>query len=78
MPPAERCIAAWCKEMSANAGIFIYESQLLRACGTPVTADHIRNPGYRLTYSYAPACAISINKSCKHELFIAAAQDFHI
>ena len=39
----------------------IYESQLLRACGTPVTADRIRNPGYRPTYLFGLACPISIN-----------------
>ena len=37
------------------------ESQLLRACVAPVTADNIRNPGYRPTYSCRLARPISMN-----------------
>jgi len=45
--------------------------------GAPTIADCIRNPGYRPTYSYSLACAISINPPCKHGEFMSAAQDFH-
>ena len=55
----------------------VNESRLLRAYGAPTIADCIRNPGYRPTYSYSLACAISINPTCKHAGFMAAAQDFH-
>ena len=55
----------------------VNESRLLRAYGAPAIADCIRNPGYRPTYSYSLACAISINPPCKHGEFMAAAQDFH-
>ena len=41
--------------MSPAGDITIYESQLFRAYGAPTAADRIRNPGYRPTYSYAPA-----------------------
>ena len=41
--------------MSPVGDITIYESQLFRAYGAPTAADRIRNPGYRPTYSYAPA-----------------------
>ena len=37
------------------------ESQLLRACVAPVTADNIRNSGYRPTYSCRLARPISMN-----------------
>ena len=39
----------------------INESQLLRAFGTFTIAAHIRNPGYRPTYSYGLARPISMN-----------------
>ena len=41
--------------MSPVGDITIYESQLFRAYSAPTAADRIRNPGYRPTYSYAPA-----------------------
>jgi len=63
--------------MSAVADITINESWLLRALGAPAITDCIRNPGYRPTYSYSLACAISMNPTCKHAGFMAAAQDFH-
>ena len=63
--------------MSAYADITINESRLRPAYGAPAIADCIRNPGYRPTYSYSLACAISINPPCKHGEFMAAAQDFH-
>ena len=47
--------------MSPVGDITIYESQLFRAYGAPTAADRIRNPGYRPTYSYSPACPISMN-----------------
>ena len=47
--------------MSPIGDITIYESQLLRTYGAPVTADRIRNSDYRPTYSYGLACPISMN-----------------
>ena len=41
--------------------LFLYESQLFRAYGTPTVADRIRNPGYRPTYSYGLARPIPKN-----------------
>jgi len=64
--------------MSAYADITMNESRLLRAYGAPAINHCIRNPGYRPTYSYSLACAISINPPCKHAGFMAAAQNFHI
>ena len=42
-------------DMSPIGDITIYESQLLGSYGRSTAADRIRNPGYRPTYSYAPA-----------------------
>ena len=47
--------------MSPIGDITIYESQLLRTYGAPVTVDRIRNLDYRPTYSYGLAWTISMN-----------------